>query len=71
MQEALTDLSEALRLSPQNRDVHKFIIKVKEEMSNNINNNNNNNKEEEEDSKKGPVGAREDFEFVDEASTGD
>lgn len=58
--EAIADLNEALKISPQNREVHKFIIKVKEELKEKSNNN-------EDDNKRGPVGAVESdrFKFVD------
>ncbi|XP_059092196.1 protein TANC2-like isoform X3 [Tigriopus californicus] len=41
-EEAITDLTEALKISPQNREIHKFIIKVKEELKENQKEKNNN-----------------------------
>ena len=35
LKEAVRDLNEALSLSPQNRDLHRLILKVKEELNNN------------------------------------
>ena len=35
LKEAVRDLNEALNLSPQNRDLHRLILKVKEELCNN------------------------------------
>ena len=41
--ESVQDLNEALKVSPQNRDLYRMILKVKEEMSkSNFGNNNNN-----------------------------
>ncbi len=42
-QSAISDLTEALKISPQNRDVHKNIIKVKEEMKRKKDEEENNN----------------------------
>jgi tetratricopeptide (TPR) repeat protein len=39
--EAVQDLNEALRLSPQNRDIHRLILRVKDEMSSSNHSNNN------------------------------
>ena len=42
--ESVQDLNEALKVSPQNRDLYRMILKVKEEMSkSNFGNNNNDN----------------------------
>ena len=53
-QSAISDLTEALKISPQNRDVHRNIIKVKEEMKKKIeeekNNNNNDDDDDDEES---------------------
>ena len=37
--EAIQDLNVALRMSPQHRELHKLILKVKEEKNSNFNNN--------------------------------
>lgn len=37
--EAIQDLNVALRISPQHRELHKLILKVKEEMNSKVNNN--------------------------------
>ena len=42
-QSAISDLTEALKISPQNRDVHRNIIKVKEEMKRKKDEEENNN----------------------------
>ena len=67
LQEAVQDLTEDLRVSPQNREVHRLVIKVREELR--ASHNNNNNNDEDEDEKVGPVGASEQFKFVDDAGS--
>ena len=64
-EEAIVDLTDALKLSPQNRDIHKSIIKVKEELRAWQNNNN-------EDSEKDKIIGMEKqdkFKFVDASDT--
>ena len=64
LSEAIIDLSEALNLSPQNRDLHRFMIKVKEELRQKEMSNDGNNND-----KILPVGADETFKFVDDSSS--
>ncbi len=59
------DLSDALKLSPHNREIHRFAVRVREELR--ISQSGNNNEGE----VKGPVGAGQQFSFVDEALADD
>ncbi len=60
--EALSDLTEALKISPQNREMHKLVLKVREELQLSKNNN-------EEDGK--PIGyaESESIKFLDDTSS--
>jgi hypothetical protein len=72
-QSAISDLTEALKISPQNRDVHKNIIKVKEEMKRKKDEEeNNNNNGRKSATKYGfPVGASQcdAMKFVDDSAS--
>eukprot|EP00095_Tigriopus_kingsejongensis_P002147 maker-scaffold583_size130250-snap-gene-0.13 protein:Tk02147 transcript:maker-scaffold583_size130250-snap-gene-0.13-mRNA-1 annotation:"protein tanc2 isoform x3" len=68
-EEAIADLTEALKISPQNREIHKFIIKVKEEFKENQKEKNNNRKES--SGHQMPIGMEQKdcFKFVDDNSS--
>ena len=60
--DAVQDLNEALKLSPQNRELYRMILKVKEEMSKKSKMNNNNDQ---------PIGVNIDdnLQFVDDSAS--
>ena len=73
-EEAISDLTEALKISPQNRDMHKLVMKVREELQMSKNNNVDTLDEEEAEkerliTKKKPIGADVEVRFLDDASS--
>ena len=82
LQEAMNDLTSALRLNPNNREIRKMLIKVKEDLATTANSNkketwNNNNNESCEQSKSDgnigmlPIGSNisQNFKYVDDSAS--
>ena len=82
LQEAMNDLTSALRLNPNNREIRKMLIKVKEDLATTANSNkketwNNNNNESCEQSKSDgnigmlPIGSTisKNFKYVDDSAS--
>ena len=73
-EEAISDLTEALKISPQNRDMHKLVMKVREELQMSKNNNVDILDAEEAEkerliAKKKPIGSDVEVGFLDDATS--